>query len=186
VTRVLREAGQGSKTAVDWLLSVLHDELRRLAQGYLDHEQPGHTLQATALVHEVYLKLVHQDSVGFSDRAQFFGAAATAMRRILVDHARGRKRRKRQPDGECLPLDEAVACLEQRAEDLVSLDDALARLSDFDVRKARIVEMRFFGGLTVEETCDVLNLPRRTVEREWTMAKAWLRGEVVRDIGRDA
>jgi RNA polymerase sigma factor (TIGR02999 family) len=181
VTRILHQAGQGSKTAVDQLLSLLHDELRRLAQDQLEHEPPGHTLQATALVHEVYLKLVHQDSLGFADRAQFFGAAATVMRRILVDHARGKKRQKRRAEGECVPLDDVVACLEERADDLVALDEALARLGDLDPQKARIVELRFFGGLTVAEACDVLNLPRRTVEREWTLAKAWLRGEVSRN-----
>lgn len=186
VTRILRRAGEGSRTAVDQLLAVLYDELRRLAQGYLDGEQPGHTLQATALVNEVYLRLVHQDSAGFADRAQFFAAAATAMRRILVDHARGRKRRKRDPGGVRLPLDEAVACLEERAEDLVALDEALGRLADLDPQKARVVELRFFGGLTVAETCAVLHVPRRTVEREWTLAKAWLRAEVMQDGDRDA
>ena len=175
VTRMLQAAGKGSKTAVDQLLSVVYGELRRLAQGYLRGEPGGHTLQATALVHEAYLRLIGQESVGFKDRAQFFGAAAGAMRRILVDHARAKKRRKRGGGAPLVSLDEALAVMEQRAVDLVALDEALCSLAEFDPSKARLVELRFFAGLSMAEAAQALGMSLRTAERQWTTARAWLR-----------
>jgi RNA polymerase sigma factor (TIGR02999 family) len=185
VTRLLAAVSDGSPEAVNQLLPMVYDELRRLAAGYFQAENPGHTLQPTALVHEAYLKLVDQRTAGWQDRMQFFGVAAQAMRRILVDHARTRRAGKRDPGGKRVPLDDAVACLEERAEDLVAVDEALARLARFDERKARVVELRFFGGLTVEDTANVLGVSGRTVEREWTLARAWLRGEVTRSDAGD-
>ena len=179
--RLLHEAGVGSHEAVGKLLPRVYDELRLLASSYLGGERTDHTLQPTALVHEAYLRLVGQRTVGWTDRAQFFAAAATVMRRILVDHARARKAKKRGGGQSRTPLDDAVAAFEERAFDLVSLDEALQRLSAIDERKSRIVELRFFGGLTIEDTARVTGVAVRTVEREWTMAKAWLRGELTRE-----
>ncbi len=179
VTRLLAAIGEGSDDAIEALLPLVYDELRRLAGLYLRGERAEHTLQPTALVHEAYLKLIDQRTAGWNDRAQFLGVAAQAMRRILVDHARRTKAVKRSAKGERVPLDDAVAYFEQRGEDLVSLDRALARLGAVDERKAKIVELRFFGGLTVDEAADVLGLSRRSTEREWTLARAWLRGEIV-------
>jgi RNA polymerase sigma factor (TIGR02999 family) len=178
VTRLLRSAVDGSKTAVDALLDIVYDELRQLASRYLSHERPGHTLQTTALVHEAYLKLVRQDSVGFDDRAQFFAAAATAMRRILVDHARTRRRQKRGGGGTAVQLDEALAAFEERALDLLALDEALNELARLDPRKAQLVELRFFAGLTVGEAASLMKIAERTAERDWTTARAWLRASL--------
>ena len=184
VTRILHAAAGGSKTAVDQLLSVVYGELRRLAQGYLRDEPKGHTLQATALVHEAYLRLTGQESVGFKDRVQFFGAAATAMRRILVDHARAKKRHKRGGGAQVASLDEAVHLMEERSVDLVALDEALRSLAELDPSKARLVELRFFAGLSMQEAAEVIGISLRTAERQWTTARAWLRsaldGEQVR------
>ncbi len=174
ITRLLQAAGAGSRAAADRLLPLLYSELRRLAQGLLRHERGDHTLQATALVHEAYVRLVGQRSVGFHDRAEFFRAAATAMRRVLVDHARTRGRRKRGGDARRTSLDDLVAELEHRSADLVALDEALEELSEIDATKARLVELRFFAGLSVNETAEVLGLSVRTAERHWTLARAWL------------
>lgn len=175
VTRLLDAAAAGSKTAVGRLLNVVYDELRRLAQGCLDHERPDHTLQATALVHEAYLKLVGQNSLGFRSRAAFFGAAATVMRRILVDHARAKRREKRGGDAVKVTLDDALALAEQRADNLPALDEALTALAALDPRKARLVELRFFAGLSMPDAAEMLGIPLRSAERDWTMARAWLR-----------
>jgi RNA polymerase sigma factor (TIGR02999 family) len=173
-------AASGSKSAVDQLLDVVYDELRRLAQGYLDRERPEHTLQATALVHEAYLKLVSQQSVGFRDRAAFFGAAATVMRRILVDHARAKRREKRGGDAVRIVLDEALAVFQEGADDLSSLDEALTALAALDQRKARLVELRFFAGVSMAETAQMLGISLRSAERDWTLARAWLRSHLDR------
>ncbi len=175
VTRLLGELGAGSQEAVDALLPLVYAELRRLAQAYLQDETASHTLQATALVHEAYLKLVDQRTAGWHDRQQFLGVAAQAMRRILVDHARARHAAKRGGDSQRVALDDVVDQLEQSATDLVTLDGALSALTDVAPQKARVVELRFFGGLSVDETADVLGVSRRTVERDWTFAKTWLR-----------
>lgn len=178
MVRLLHEAGAGSHDAVGKLLPRVYDELRYLASSYLVRERSDHTLQPTALVHEAYMRLIGQRTIGWKDKAQFLGAAATVMRRILVDHARARKAKKRGGGRSKTPLDLAVAAFEERAFDLVALDEAMERLAALDMRKSRIVELRFFGGLSVQETSRVIDVPLRTVEREWALAKAWLRGEI--------
>ncbi|HPF37705.1 MAG TPA: sigma-70 family RNA polymerase sigma factor [Phycisphaerae bacterium] len=179
VTQLLEAASSGNSEAVDQLLPLVYDELRRIASDYLSRERSDHTLQPTALVHEAYLRLVNQRTAGWNDRAQFFGVAAKAMRRILVDRARMHKAAKRGgASARKLELDEAVASFEERALDLVALDEALKKLAEFDERKARVVELRFFGGLSAPEAAKVLNCPLRTIERDWTTAKAWLRAEI--------
>lgn len=175
VTRLLQLASGGSQQAFESLLPIVYDELRRLAQGYLESERPGHTLSATALVHEVYLKIAAQDSLGFRDRAQFFGAAAQAMRRILVDHARTKKRAKRGGGAAHEVLDDRIADIESRAIDLVALDEALTELAAIDETKARLIELRFFGGLDMPSVAALMNLPLRSAERQWTFARAFLR-----------
>jgi RNA polymerase sigma factor (TIGR02999 family) len=175
ITRVLREAHEGDRSAFDRLLPMLYADLRQLAQGLLLFERRGHTLQATALVHEMWIKLAAQESLGFDHRRGFFSAAATAMRRILVDHARGRKRQKRGEGAEPAALDESVAALERSAGDLVALDEALTRLAELDARKAKLVELHFFVGVPTREAGELLDISQRQVERELVLARAWLR-----------
>jgi RNA polymerase sigma factor (TIGR02999 family) len=164
----------GSET----LFPLLYAELRRLARRYLGHERPGHTLQATALVHEVYLRLVPQADATWEDRGKFVGIAATVMRRILVEHARSRRRLKRGGDAERLPLDHDVAAVDADAERWEDLDRALDRLAALDPRQARVVELRYFGGMTVDEAARVLGVSEKTVKRDWSIARAWLRREL--------
>lgn len=178
VTLLLQQASRGSRDAVDQLLPLVYDELRRIAADYLHRERADHTLQPTAIVHEAYLRLVNQQSAGWNDRTQFFAVAAKIMRRILVDHARSRRAAKRGGGRRRTEFDDAFAVFEERAIDLVALDEVLNRLAEVDERKSRVVELRFFGGLSVEETSRVLNVPLRTVERDWTFAKAWLRSKL--------
>jgi len=159
-------------------MPVVYGELRRLAQHYLRRERPDHTLQATALVHEAYLRLVDQRAVTWQNRAHFFGVAAQLMRRILVDHARRHHAAKRGGTALKVSLNDVVLAAEERAEDLVALDDALNRLAAMDPRQGRVVELRLFGGLTVEETAEVLRISPATLKREWTTAKAWLSREI--------
>ncbi|MCP3902973.1 MAG: sigma-70 family RNA polymerase sigma factor [Planctomycetes bacterium] len=161
--------------STETLLPVVYDELRRLADHYLRGERAGHTLQATALVHEAWLRL--QDAP-WQNRAHFMGVAAMAMRRVLVNHAKGRDRLKRGGGKAPIVLEETMAVFEDRAIDLVALDDALTRLAEIDPEQARIVELRFFAGLTVEETAQLLGTSVRTVHRDWAMARAWLHGEI--------
>lgn len=168
-----------SQEVNDWFPRV-YAELRRLASSYLRSESPGQTLQTTSLVNEAYLRLVGQRSVGWRDRQGFFAAAAISMRRILVDRARSKRARKRGGDASREPMDEAMAAFEERAGDLIELDQALRRLTSLDSRKATIVDIRFFVGLSVDETAAVLNLSSRTVAREWNLARAWLLGELER------
>lgn len=179
VTQVLIDWSQGDQNAPDRLMPFVYEELRRLARQYLQRERPDHTLQATGLVHEAYLRLVDQSSVNWQNRAHFFAIAAQVMRRILVDHARSHRAEKRGGAREKLLFDEALAPAEERAVDLIALDDALQDLVTFDARKSRIVELRFFGGLTNEEIGEVLGISPRTIKREWRLAKAWLRREIV-------
>jgi RNA polymerase sigma-70 factor (ECF subfamily) len=175
VTELLHLASSGDPDATRELLPVVYDELRRLARSYLGQERTGHTLTATALVHEAYLKLVGHGAGLPSARMEFFAAAAQAMRRILVDHARGKKAGKRGGESRRIPLDDVVAWYEERRIDLPELDAALARLAERDARKARVVELRFFAGLSVEQVAQALAIPLRTVERDWTLARAWLK-----------
>jgi RNA polymerase sigma factor (TIGR02999 family) len=178
VTRLLDAAAAGSSAALGEVLPLVYEELRGLAAAYLVGERAGHTLQPTALVHEAYLRLAAQRSAGWHGRAQFLGVAAQAMRRVLVDHARTRGRVKRGGGAQRTGLDEAVESLEASAGDLLTLDEALARLAAIDPQKSRVVELRFFAGASVEETAEIVGISARTVERDWAMARAWLHGEI--------
>jgi RNA polymerase sigma factor (TIGR02999 family) len=177
VTRLLAQWTDGEPKALDALLPLVYNELRKLAGGYLHRERPEHTLQSTALVHEVYLRLVDQD-VSWQNRAHFFSIAAQMMRRVLVDHARSRNTAKRG-EGVCkVTLDDEIVGSGQRDIDVVALDDALTGLARLDPQQSRIVELRFFAGLSVEETSEVLKISPATVKRDWAMAKAWLHREM--------
>jgi RNA polymerase sigma factor (TIGR02999 family) len=184
VTELLRRWNLGDRGAMDRLMPIVYDELRRLAAGYLKGERRDHTLQPTALVHEAYLRLVRQDRVEWQNRAHFFGIAARMMRRVLVDHARRRQAGKRDAGGFRLTLQVGDALEVSRDPELLELDEALVRLERLDVDQARVVELRFFGGLTVEETATVLGISTATVKREWRTARAFLRQEMDdRDAG---
>lgn len=175
VTRILHQLSAGNQEAVDELLPLVYAELRGLADRFLRRESNDRTIQATALVHEAYLKLVGQTEVTWQNRAHLFAVAAQAMRRILVDQARGRKRQKRGGGMGKMSLDHALVLSADDDElDLVSLDEALCALGDEHERKAQVVEMRFFGGLTLEEIAEVLGVTRRTIERDWQYSRAWL------------
>ena len=173
-TQALAQFRDGSREAGRQILPLVYEELRRLAGRYLRNQRPGHTLQPTALVHEAYLRLVNPDKAGPADRSHFVGLAARAMRSILVDHGRARMTAKRGGGFERIPLDDAVALFESKSTDLLELDQALKELADFDEQQSLIVELRFFGGLTIEETADVLGISERTVTRDWRCARAWL------------
>jgi RNA polymerase sigma-70 factor, ECF subfamily len=178
VTRLLVALTDGDGSAVDALLPLVYEELRGLAAGYLRRERAGHTLQPTALVHEAYLRLVDQTRVSWQNRAHFFGVAAQMMRRILVDHARAHNAGKRGREFQKLSIDENVDKALERGAELIALDDALGELAAVDPLKARLVELRYFGGLTVEETAEVLGVTPITVKRHWRAAKAWLYGRI--------
>jgi RNA polymerase sigma-70 factor, ECF subfamily len=182
ITQMLREWGGGNREALDALLPLVYEELHRQASRYLRRERAGHTLQTTALIHEAYLKLIDQREVDWKNRAHFFGIAAQMMRRILVDYARARHREKRGGAGSDRPIEEAatLAVSEENGVDLIALDEALTRLSRFDERQARIVELRYFSGLSIEETAEVLRISPATVKSDWTLAKTWLRREMTR------
>ena len=166
------------KEALDKLMPAVYDELRRQAARYLRREQAGHTLQTTALIHEAYMRLVDQRNVQWQNRAQFFGIAAQMMRRILVDHARTKKRVKRGGSDIKVSLADATMPVEERDLDVIALDEALTRLAEIDEQQSRVVELRFFSGLTVEETAEVMGISPATVKRDWSMAKAWLHREL--------
>src|SRR5215218_2816881 len=175
ITVWLKEWSSGKQNALDLLMPVVYAELHRQAASFLRRERAGHTLQATALIYEAYLKLFDQREVNWQNRAHFFGIAAQAMRRILVDHARSRHRNKRGGDAENLPIEAAeFATSGERSVDLIALDEALTRLAQLDERQSRIVELRFFSGLSVEETAEALGVSKATVKNEWRTAKAWL------------
>ena len=181
ITQLLVAWGNGDRSALDNLMPLVYEELCRLAHRYMSHERPGHTLQTSALVNEAYFCLVDQHDVHWQNRAHFFGIAAQLMRRILVDHARSRHYAKRGGDVQQVQLDEGMIVSEERAADVVALDDALKALAEIDARKSQIVELRFFGGLTIDETAEVLAVSPGTVMRDWTLAKAWLRRAVTTD-----
>ncbi|MFK7959846.1 MAG: ECF-type sigma factor [Phycisphaerales bacterium] len=185
VTQLLIGLADGNDRASDHLLPLVYDELKRLARHHLDAERVDHTLQATALVHEAYLRLVDQDRVQWRNRAHFVAIGAQAMRRILVDHARGRRRLKRGgTDRHRISLDRAIdLAAVEHGTDLISLDDAMQRLAEAHPDKVRVVEMRFFGGLTTDETAAVLGVTSRTVERHWQFARAWLFRSLEPDAG---
>ncbi len=178
VTQLLVAWSNGDKGALDMLVEVIHAELHRLARRYMRLEAPGHTLNTTALVNEAYLKLVNQNNVNWQNRAHFFAVSAHAMRNILIDMARGRGREKRGGDVHRIALDETLVFTDDRAAELVALDDALTDLAKLDQRKSQIVEMRYFGGLSVEETAEVLKVSVATVDREWRRARAWLYSQI--------
>ena len=180
---MLKDAGEGDAATPDRLLPLVYDELRRLAESHLRRERPDHTLQATALVHEAYLRMVDQREVEWRGRAHFFALAAQAIRRVLIDHARRHRSAKRGADRRKFSLDEALTVSNEEAPtDLVALDEALQRLAQRQPDRARVVELRFFGGLTIQDTARTMGVTTRTVERHWQYARAWL----YRDITGEA
>jgi RNA polymerase sigma-70 factor, ECF subfamily len=178
ITGLLSELTRGNKEAEQELMPLVYQELKRLARAYLRRERSDHTLQTTALVHEAYLKLVGQQSPNWQSRSHFFGIAAQLMRRILIDHARAHLREKRGGLQDVLPLDQALAFSPEHSSDLLCLDEALERLAVIDPRQSKIVELRFFGGLSVQETSEFLGVSPKTVKRDWAVAKAWLHAEL--------
>src|SRR5687768_2292036 len=182
LTQLLIDWGAGDKEAFERLTSLVYDELRQMAHGHMNRERAGHTLQTTALVNEAYVRLIDQRRARWQNRAHFFAIAAQLMRRILVDHARAHGRAKRGGGAPGVALDlaleEAPLLAPERSEELIDLDDALRKLEAFDARKAAVVEMRHFGGLSVEEVAEVLQVSPNTVIRDWNLSKAWLRREV--------
>lgn len=178
VTGLLLDWNNGQAEALERLMPLVYDELRHIAARYLRKERQDHTLQTTALVHEAYIRLIDQNQANWQNRAQFFGVAAQMMRRILVDHARGHQADKRGGGAAKLSLDEAIEIADQKEVDLIALDDALNQLAQLDEQQCRVVELRFFAGLTVEEVAEVMKLSPATIKREWSMAKAWLHREL--------
>ncbi len=174
ISVILRDWSGGNRASADALLSLVYDELRKIAGQYLRKERSDHTLQPTALVHEAYLKLVDISDISWQDRAHFFAVASNVMRHILVDHARAHLTEKRGGEVQRITLEDALSFSKKPDIDLLALDEALKQLAEFDEQQSRIVELRFFGGLTIEETAHVLGISPATVKREWTMAKAWL------------
>jgi RNA polymerase sigma-70 factor (ECF subfamily) len=178
ITRLLVDWRGGDQTALEQLIPLVHDELRRLARRHMAHERVGHTLQATALVNEAFVRLIDVRQVKWQDRAHFFAMSSRLMRRILVDFARSKGYQKRGGGAQKVSFDEGLIVTREPGQDLVALDDALDALAAFDARKAQVVEMRFFGGLSVEETAEALNVSADTVMRDWKLAKAWLLREL--------
>ena len=178
VTQLLLDWSDGDQAAFDALMPLVYDELRQMARRFMSRERPGHTLQTTALVNEAYLRLVDQKRVHWQNRAHFFAVAAQAMRRILIDYARKQRYAKRGGGAPKISLEETAVMSQERAADLVALDEALTTLASIDPQQSRVVELRFFGGLTIEETAEVLRLSVDMVKREWATAKAWLSREM--------
>jgi RNA polymerase sigma factor (TIGR02999 family) len=178
LTELLQSWSKGDEGAIEKLMPLVYDELHRLAQRYMADERPGHTLQTTALVHEAYLRLVDTAHTNWDGRAHFFAVCARVMRRILVDWARSRQAEKRGGGLPSLELQEEIAVSGRSGTDLVAIDDALTALAAVDQRKGQIVELRFFGGLSVKETAEVLKVSEETVQRDWKLAKSWLRREM--------
>ena len=181
ITQMLRNWSDGNSDALEDLLPLVYHELHRQAEGFLRKERADHTLQTTALIHEAYIRLIDQKDTRFNSRAHFFAIAANLMRRILVDHARKRNRDKRGGKAENISLDETLMIVDKSQNvDLVALDEALSRLEQLDERQARIVELKYFSGLTLEETAGTLNVSRTTVAQDWALAKAWLFRELTK------
>ena len=178
VTSLLKKLSEGNQDAAHQLIPVIYQELHRLAAGHLRYERPDHTLQPTALVHEAYIKLVAQRNTDWQSRAHFFAVASKLMRRILVDYARRHLRAKRGGGQEKLALDDVLLVSTERPDNMLALDESLTRLEKLDARQGRIVELRYFGGLKIEEVAEILSISPTTVRREWTSAKAWLYGEL--------
>lgn len=184
ITRLLLNWSHGDKAALEQLVPLVHAELRRLARHYMGRENPGHTLQTSALINEAYIRLVDQQNVPWQNRAHFFAVSAQVMRHILIDHARSHAYAKRGGGAPKVPFDEAIAVSENRANELIALDDALNILASLDPRKSQIIELRFFGGLSIEETAEALKISPITVTREWRSAKAWLGREMNRELDK--
>jgi RNA polymerase sigma factor (TIGR02999 family) len=180
VTQLLVAWGQGDQGALDKLLPLVYDELHRMAQRYMRRQNPDHTLQTTALINEAYLKLVGQPEQQWQNRAHFFGVAAQAMRHILVDYARARGSAKREGERQAVSFDETAVASLERAAEIVALDEELQSLAIFDRRKSQVVELRFFGGLSVEEVAEVLQVSPKTVKRDWQVARMWLLRELAK------
>jgi RNA polymerase sigma-70 factor (ECF subfamily) len=175
VTQLLEQWNHGDREALDKLMPLIYEDLRKMARRYMGQQNPGHALQTTALIHEAYLHMVKQKEKHFQNRAHFFGVAALAMRHILVDYARERHTTKRGGGARHISLEEAALVTQERAAELVALDEALRELERLSTRQSRVVELRYFGGLSVEETATVLRISPDTVMRDWSIAKAWLR-----------
>ena len=186
ITALLAAWGNGDQAALDLLMPLVYDELRRMAHRYLGRERVGHTLQSAALVNEAYLKLLGERQMDWQNRAHFFAVAAQAMRQILVDYARTRNRDRRGGGAQRVSLVEALSVASEETAELVALDDALNGLAAFDERKSKVAELRFFGGLSVEETAEVLHVSSVTVMREWRLAKAWLYRELNKEVSDEA
>ena len=181
ITGILRAWHDGNREALDTLLPIVYDELRRQAHRYLRNERKGHSLQTTGLIHEAYLKLTEQRSIEWESRTQFFGIASNLMRQILVDYAKAKHRLKRGGKADNLPLEEAFLVTTGETDiDLLAMDEALNRLAEMDEQQSRIVELRYFSGLSIEETAEVLSISASTVKRDWNVAKAWLKHELSR------
>jgi RNA polymerase sigma-70 factor, ECF subfamily len=178
ITRMLDELRSGRREVESRLLEVVYPELRRIAAHYMQGERAGHTLQPTALVNEAYLELVGKVDIDWRNRSHFFGVAAQLMRRILVNYARRKRAQKREGKRRRVELSDALAVAENRLDEIIAVDSALDRLAEWDPRQAKIVELRFFAGLTEDETAEALGISPRTVKREWTVAKAWLNSEL--------
>lgn len=178
VTQLLADLQNGRPAVASQLTPLVYNELRRLARHQMRHERPDHTLQATALVHEAYLRLVNLPERTWQNRTHFIAIAAQVLRRILIDHARARRTAKREGALHRVPLEEPLLLTDEQSDELVALDEALERLAQFDARQSRVVELRFFGGLTVEETAEALGISSKTVKRDWSVARAWLHREV--------
>jgi RNA polymerase sigma factor (TIGR02999 family) len=183
VTQLLLDWSDGDHEALNRLMPLVYQELKRMARYYMRRERADHTLQTSALVNEAYIRLVDYKKMRWQDRAHFFAVAAQAMRRILVEHARGHTRAKRGGDARKVSLDEAATLADGKAANMVALDDALKSLAEFDPRKSQIVELRYFGGLNIDETAEVIGVSPATVKREWTTAKIWLHREVTNASG---
>ncbi len=180
VTKLLRKWSEGDQTALDELMPLVYDELRRMAHQHMRHEKPGHVLQTSALINEAYLRLVGEPGIRWESRRHFLGIAARLMRHVLVDDARRRNFLKRGGASIQVPLDAALSASQEQAANVVALDEALKSLERRDKRQSQIVELRFFGGLSIEETAEVLNVSPGTVMRDWTFARAWLRSEMIK------
>jgi RNA polymerase sigma factor (TIGR02999 family) len=178
ITELLVSWSSGDDQALEKLIPLVYLELRKFARRYMGRESPDHTLQTSALINEAYLKLVDQRSLDWQNRAHFFAVAAKVMRNILIDHARGRRSTKRGAGAMKVTLNEVVKLTDERATELVALDDALKTLAEFDARQSQIVELRFFGGLSIDETAEVMKISPATVTREWRAARAWLRKQM--------
>src|ERR1700674_1153995 len=186
VTQLLADLQNGHPHAAPQLIPLVYDELHRLARQQMRHERPDHTLQATALVHEAYLRLISPPERTWQNRTHFIRIAGQVMRRMLIDHARARRTAKREGGLRRVPLEEPLLLTEDQSDELLALNDALERLGQIDARQSRVVEMRFFGGLTVEETADAMSISPKTVKRDWTVARAWLYREMQKSRDIDA